>query len=425
MAGGAGTVLLIATTGGIAATRHRTGRSTGYHVRLRFEPEGAMTPGFSRLSVAGYRRLKALDIELRPFNVLIGANSVGKSSFLDVFDVLAASAGDSLRTTITDLGGMASLLTADGRTNSISLALQMDQDGAAPLDYQLCLSSETVGYVIARESLTQRSNVPLLAPVNYIDAAGPRVRYYDSGIFIEPNWDYKSQETALSQVPKTYRKAESFRRLLADISEVYHSLDVSTRAPVRTPQPLSNAPTPGADGADLVSCLYTIRETARERFEAIEDALRAAFPAFERLDFPPVAAGRPTLAWTESGFARPFYASELSEGTLRFLWLATLLQSPGLPRITLIDEPEVSLHPEMLRLLADLMREASERTQLIVATHSDRFVRFLDPKELIVCDLDETGGMSTQWADDLDLKTWLKDYTLDQLWSKGILGGRS
>ena len=93
-----------------------------------------------------------------------------------------------------------------------------------------------------------------------------------------------------------------------------------------------------------------------------------------------MAAGRLTLAWKEFGFARPFYASELSEGTLRFLWLATLLQSPGLPKVTLIDEPEVSLHPEMLRLLADLMREASARTQLIVATHSDRFVRFLEPK---------------------------------------------
>ena len=226
-------------------------------------------------------------------------------------------------------------------------------------------------------------------------------------------------------MPNIYPEAERFRRLLADVSEVYHTLDVSTRAPIRTPQTISPAQTPGTDGADLVSCLFTIRETARDRFEAIEDALRAAFPTFERLDFPPVAAGRLTLTWRESGFARPFYASELSEGTLRFLWLATLLQSPGLPQITLIDEPEVSLHPEMLRLLADLMREASARTQLIVATHSDRFVRFLNPEELIICDLDEAGGMTAKWADALDLKSWMEDYTLDQLWSKGILGGRA
>ena len=316
-------------------------------------------------------------------------------------------------------------LTADGSTSAINFGLQMDQDGAAPLDYQIRLSSQANDYIIAFEILSQQRDASAPTPFKYIDAAGPRIRYHNAGSLIEPNWEYKSQETALSQVPKIYREAEAFRRLLADVSEVYHSLDVSPRAPVRTPQTLSPAQTPGSNGEDLVSCLFTISQTTQDRFEAIEDALRAAFPTFERLDFPPVAAGRVTLAWRERGFARPFYASELSEGTLRFLWLATLLQCPGLPRVTLIDEPEVSLHPEMLRLLADLMREASERTQLIIATHSDRFVRFLEPSEVIVCDRDDAGGMTAHWADDLDLKAWMEDYTLDQLWSKGIIGGRS
>lgn len=384
-----------------------------------------MIPGFSRLSVSGYRRLKVVDIALRPLNVLIGANGVGKSSFLDIFDLLAASAGGTLQSAVTDLGGMASLLTADGRTNAITFALQMGQESGAALDYQIRLSGETVGYIIAHELLTQHRDPNAVNPFKYIDAAGPRVRYHHGGRFVEPNWEYKTQETALSQVPRIYPEAEKFRRLLADVSEVYHSLDVSSRAPVRTPQTLSPAQTPGTDGSDLVSCLFTIRETSREQFEAIEDALRVAFPTFERLDFPPVGAGRLTLTWKESSFSRPFYASELSEGTLRFLWLATLLQSPGLPKVTLIDEPEVSLHPEMLRLLADLMRDASERTQLIVATHSDRLVRFLDPAEIIVCDRDETDTMTVRWADELDLKGWLEDYTLDQLWSMGRLGGRS
>jgi predicted ATPase len=140
---------------------------------------------------------------------------------------------------------------------------------------------------------------------------------------------------------------------------------------------------------------------------------------------PPVAAGSFALAWKDKAFTRQIFANQLSEGTLRFLWLATLLQSPGLPPITLIDEPEVSLHPELLGLLGDLMREASERTQLIVATHSDRFVRFLNPEELVICDLAEDGGMEVKRGSDLDLEAWLEEYTLDQLWSKGRLGGRS
>src|SRR5207249_8027271 len=132
-------------------------------------------------------------------------------------------------------------------------------------------------------------------------------------------------------------------------------------------------------------------ETQRPRFEAIEDSLRAAFPRFERLDFPPVAAGTLGLAWREHGFSKPLYAHQLSEGTLRFLWLATLLQSPGLTALTLLDEPEVSLHPELLSLLADLLREASQRTQVIVATHSDRLIRFLQPKEVVLIDQTEDG----------------------------------
>src|SRR5258708_9540928 len=143
-----------------------------------------------------------------------------------------------------------------------------------------------------------------------------------------------------------------------------------TRSPVRFPKWRGPGELPGRKGEELVSCLFYLRETQRHRFEAIEDSLRSAFPRFDRLDFPPVAAGTLALAWRERGFSKPLYMHQLSEGTLRFLWLATLLQSPGLTALTLLDEPEGSLHPELLSFLADLLREASRCTQLLVATPS-------------------------------------------------------
>lgn len=182
---------------------------------------------------------------------------------------------------------------------------------------------------------------------------------------------------------------------------------------------------PGADGEDLVACLYSLRESNRDRFEAITDTLSAAFSSFERIDLPLAAAGLLSLAWKDRNYKQPFFAHQLSEGNLRFLWLVTLLQSPDLPTITMIDEPEVSLHPEMLRILAELMREATERTQLIVATHSDRFVRFLKPEELIICDMSKDGGSTLTRGSDLDLEAWLDDYSLDELWSLGRLGSRA
>ncbi len=384
-----------------------------------------MSQGFSALQVTGFRRLRAVDLKLAPLNVLIGANGVGKSSILDIFDLLAASAKGQLENAIGQLGGLSSLLTADGKTNGFHVAIQMDQPTGSPLDYHVKIANKGYGYQIAYEQLSQKQNRLASDPFKFIECIGQRVRYHHDRTFMEPDWEYNWLETALSQVPKMYRQAESFRSLLAGISEVYHVLDVSAKAPVRLPQKLSPAQTPGPDGEDLLSCLFTMRETARDRFEAVEDALRAAFPTFERLEFPPQSGGLLTLGWRDQNFTRAIFANELSEGTLRFIWLATLLQSPGLAKVTLIDEPEVSLHPELLRLLADLMREASARTQLVVATHSDRFVRFLRPEELIVCDYDEGGGMTVQRADALDLDGWMEDYTLDQLWSMGQLGGRS
>lgn len=222
---------------------------------------------------------------------------------------------------------------------------------------------------------------------------------------------------------KHHPDAEEFRERLAS-SVHYHLLDVGPRGPIRLPQQLRDSTLPGANGEDLLSCLYALRENDPDRFERIEDTLRAAFPAFERLGFPPVAAGMLAMTWKESTSAQPFYMHQLSEGTLRFLWLATLLQSPGLPRVTLIDEPEVSLHPELLSLLADTMREAAQRTQLVVATQSDRLVRFLEPSEVVAFDLNEDGTVAATRADEFDLEEWLKDYTLDEVWRMGHIGAR-
>jgi predicted ATPase len=374
---------------------------------------------FSRLEVRGYRRLRNVRLLLNPFNVLIGANGIGKSSILEVMGLLAASADGRLDYTMSQAGGISSILTQDGSTTGIELLLERPSAPERPLTYALRVSAQGTRYIISNEILSHDLNI-------YVEGSSGNIKYLDKHkTLIEPNWEYKPQETALCQVPKMFEDAERFRHLLASATEIYHILDVSSRAPVRTPQSLQPADTPGKDGETLLSCLYALREDDSDRYEAIMDALRAAFPTFEKLDLPTVAAGQVTMRWKDRNFKNPLYPHQLSEGTLRFLWLATLLQSPGLPKVTLIDEPEVSLHPEMLQLLTELMREASSRTQLIVATHSDRFVRFLKPEELIVCDLDEEGGTSVKRADELDLDKWLADYALDELWSMGRLGGRS
>jgi predicted ATPase len=380
---------------------------------------------FCELSIEGFRRLHNIKLPLRPLCVMIGANGTGKTSILDVLSLLANSAQGRLSLSLSDLSGLASLLTYD-RSDSLRLGISMEVPNHEPLQYSLRLRPDAIVYEIERETLSQRRQPASSNPFLHIDSHGPDIKYYepDQRKLVRPNWEHNALETSLSQVPKLFREPEEFRTRLAS-STFYHVLNVDPRSPVRLPQPIQPAPLPGRNGEELVSCLFYLRETERQRFEAIEDALRAAFPHFDRLDFPPVAAGTLALAWRETTFSKPLYMHQLSEGTLRFLWLATLLQSPGLTALTLLDEPEVSLHPELLSLLADLLREASQRTQVIVATHSDRLIRFLEPREVVLMDSTEDGMTTLTWADQLDhLAEWLSEYSLDELWQNGRLGAR-
>ena len=378
----------------------------------------------NRVRIRGFRRLRDVDLSVRPFMVLIGANGVGKTSLLDAFALLSASASGKLNNTLSQLGGLTSLLTR-GKSEELSLVVDMEVPGHKPLEYEVHLGPKGTGHSISKEILSQgREGYP--QPFKHIDSSDRDVRYYeiDKGQLVRPNWEHNPLETSLSQVPKMFRQPEELRSILATATQ-YHALDVDPRAPVKLPQQMKPALLPGADGEDLVPYLYYLRESDKERFAAVVDTLKAAFLNLEELSFPPVAAGMLAMTWKDRNFEKALYMNELSEGTLRFLWLVSLLQSPALSTITMIDEPEVSLHPELLSLLADLMREAAKRTHLIVATHSDRFIRFLQPKEVAVMDIGEDGCATATWADSMDLESWLAEYSLDELWRMGRVAGRS
>ena len=376
------------------------------------------------IKIRGIRRLREIDLSVKPFMVLIGANGVGKTSLLDAFALLSASASGQLNSKLSDLGGVASLLTR-GKSEELSLVVDMEVPGQKPLEYELHLVPKGTGYSISKEVLSQMRE-GYSQPFTHINSSDGDVRYFDinSNKIVRPDWEHNALETSLSQVPKMFRQPEELRRILATATQ-YHALDVGPRAEVKLPQQMKPAMLPGANGEDLVPYLYYLRESDGDRFTAVVDTLKAAFPDFEALNFPPVAAGMLAMTWKDKNFEKPLYMNELSEGTLRFLWLVSLLQSPALSTITMIDEPEVSLHPELLSLLADLMREAAQRTQLIVATHSDRFIRFLQPEEVVVMDIDEDGCATATRADSLNLDSWLAEYSLDEVWRMGRMGGRS
>ena len=375
------------------------------------------------LGIHGFRRLRSLDMPLRPMMVLIGANGVGKTSLLDAVSLISASAAGKLNQTLSDMGGLSNILTID-RAEALSFHIRMAVPEQNPLEYEVSLTPQGNAYQISRESLTQQT-AEYEQPFKHIESKNNDIRYFaiEQDRPTRPDWEHNPHETSLSQVEKMFRQPEELRKILATTTK-YHTLDVGPRAPVKLPQRLQPANLPGEHGEYLVSFLYGLREEDKTAYEAIIDTLKSAFPGFQELNFPPAAAGMLAMTWKESQFTRPIYAHELSEGTLRFLWLAALLQSPALSTITMIDEPEVSLHPEMLGILADLMRETAQRTQLIVATHSDSLVRNLKPEEVATVDLDDEGCARATWGDTLDLAHWLAEYSLDEVWRMGRMGGR-
>ena len=378
-----------------------------------------------RIGIQGFKRLLDISMDMRPLMVMIGANGSGKTSFMDALSLVATSAEGGLNRRLNDMGGAAEILTRE-RSEDMSFSAEMEVPNHNPLEYSMSIAVQGQAYSISQESLTQLRTGGFAQPFKHIESVYKDIQYFDTADnhLIRPNWAFNYFESSLSQVPKLFREAEDLRRTLSAVTQ-YHVLDVGPRAPVKLPQQLRPVELPGENGENLVPFLFNLRETDQDKYEAIEDALRVAFPGFDSLNFPIAAAGMISMTWKDKAFRSPIYIHQLSEGTLRFLWLASLLQSPGLTTITMIDEPEVSLHPELLSLLAELLREASRRTQIIVATHSDRLIRFLEAGEVVAMDVGEDGGVSMTWADTLDLDEWLADYSLDEVWQMGLMGGRS
>ena len=212
---------------------------------------------------------------------------------------------------------------------------------------------------------------------------------------------------------------------------VYHFHDTSASAPVKQYGRIDDNGRLHADAGNLAAFLLAMREAERTSYERIVSVIRLAAPFFYDfvLDPLPQDPTRTTLRWRERGSDAVFAGHDLSDGTLRFICLATLLLQPShyAPNTILIDEPELGLHPYAITLLASMLRSAvADGGQVIAATQSAPLVDELDPADLIVVDREPSAdGRGASVFRRLDVPTiggWLDDYSLGQLWRKNVLG---
>jgi predicted ATPase len=389
----------------------------------------------SRLELKRFRRCSDVAIDLGPLTVMIGPNGTGKSTVLQAFEILGAAANGTLGRTLSGFGGAASLVSqmkpterafrpVGPETFSLGIAAPppLSLGGSAPLRYEIEIGTSGPGYQIVREVLSQQQKKGAASPYYFLLAENGQVRYSDPNTrkLSKPDWEIDPTESGLSQTPKLLAQPEALRKQISSFA-CYRVIPSGLSAPVRRPQQLTNAVLPGPEGESLFSAINTLQQKHPDRFELLEDTLRAAFPGFEALRVPAVANGMLYVDWRTSDSVEPLQVHQLSDGTIRFLWLATLLCCPTLPPLVLLDEPEVSLHPKLLELLVALFREASRHTQLLVATHSDRMLRYLQPSEIIATGLGRDGSAIFQRADSLNLESWLAEYTLDEIRALGAL----
>jgi len=206
---------------------------------------------------------------------------------------------------------------------------------------------------------------------------------------------------------------------------VYHFHDTSMLAPMRRDQSPRDYRRLRPDASNVAALLLYLREKHAETYSLIRDTVRMIAPFLDDFVLRPEERGGQEwvrLEWSQKGSDFPFQPSQLSDGTIRFICLATALLQPGPPTTILIDEPELGLHPYAIALLAELVQSAAERTQVILSTQSPSLLDRFRVEDVIVVSR-EQGRSIFRRLDSSALHEWLQEYSIGELWQKNVVEG--
>ena len=325
------------------------------------------------VTIRGFKSIAAVEkLPLGPINVLIGANGSGKSNFIRAFALLNAILDGEVEDYVRTAGGAEKLLHFGSQTTKEIYLWLFSEDGAS---LQATLS---------------------------------------------PTEDDSLDSRRTHQV-------KSFKRPSIAPWRVYHVHDTSASSPIRKTVKVDDNRFLRPDGANLAEFLRYLRVAHETSYSLIRRTVQLVAPFFDDFQFEARDLGPDDirLGWRHRNSDQDFDASSLSDGTLRFILLATLFLQPVQlrPSLILVDEPELGLHPYAIGLLPSLIRMASVETQVIVSTQSSRLLDYFDPRDVLVADRVHGGTQITR-LDASQLAVWLEDYSLGQLWEKNEFEGR-
>lgn len=357
-----------------------------------------------RLKIRGFKSIREADLELPRLSVMIGANGAGKSNLIAVFELLHALVHERLQVYVAQSGGADSLLHF-GRKNTDALKLRF-WFGRNGYECELLPTAED-SLVFGEETL-------------YFRGQGYERPFSDS-------LGSGHLESLLPEAKRTAKRKQMAHYVLAAFESwrVYHFHDTSAAARVKQSGDLDDNDYLREDAGNLAAFLYRLRKTDPDVYSNIVETVRMVTPFFGkfRLRPNPLNGRKIRLEWQERDSDVYFDGHALSDGTLRFICLATLLLQSKPPTTILLDEPELGLHPFAIAVLADLLRSAAQRTQVITSTQSVTLVNQLSPQDLVVVDRE---GRESKFRrpGEIEVASWLDDYSLGELWEKNVLGGR-
>lgn len=362
-----------------------------------------------RIHVVGWKSIRDQTIELEPLNVVIGANGAGKSNLLSLFWLIHAMFASTpvFRNYVAANGGADRLLHFGiKQTQAANLELVFETE-SADMTYFVSWSAATGGTLIfTKEQVTIARAV----------AAAPEVLDLGAG----------HGESQLHQAAEDGNPTAQLVLSLLRSCRLFHFHDTSDNSAARAPCYVEANRFLYPDAGNLAAMLYLFREKYAPTYRRIVATVRQMVPEFGDFVLEPrrLNESQILLNWTHKDRDYELGPHQLSDGSLRFVALATLMLQPApmLPLLMALDEPELGLHPAALELLAGMANTASLGTQVLFATQSPVFLDYFEPANVIVVH-NRAGSSEFERLDERRLVEWREEYTLGEIWQKNVLGG--
>jgi len=362
----------------------------------------------NKIVLRGYKSIKDATIELRPLNVLVGANGAGKSNLVSFFKMLNEMMGGRLQQFIAASGRAQGILHFGPKvTPQFEAILEFAADNGVDTYHVRLFHAAGDTLVFADETLQflqVGSQRPKVVPLG---AGHLETRIGDEANQGEPT-------------------AKAFRHLLNQC-RVYHFHDTSATARVRQHCYVGDNRWLMHDAGNLAALLYRLREdNDGAAYQRIVSTIRLIAPFFADFDLEPTGPAKKDLIlnWREQGSDQVFGPHQLSDGTLRAMCLVALLLQPEdeLPDLMIVDEPELGLHPYALNVISSLFNKAASHAQVLISTQSSAFLDSFEPQDVIIVDRERDGSTFSR-PDAEKLAAWLEEYTLGEVWEKNVVGG--